>query len=46
MQVGCINLYLWTQPMKYIKGNLETFIKQEFGRTVDFNFCLCGYYWR
>ena len=34
----------WTQPMKYIKGNLETFIKQEFGRTLDFNFCLCGYY--
>ena len=46
MQVGCINAYyLWTQPMKYIKGNLETFIKQEFGRTVDFNFLfIIGYY--
>ena len=34
----------WTKPMNYIKWNLETFIKQEFDKTVDFNFCLCGYY--
>ena len=34
----------WTQPMKYIKGNLETFIRRELDIEVDFKFCLCGYY--
>ncbi len=34
----------WTKPMMYIKGNLETFIKRELNKEINFNFCLCGYY--
>tara|TARA_R100000482_G_C5120783_1_gene145630 strand:- start:285 stop:869 length:585 start_codon:yes stop_codon:yes gene_type:complete len=34
----------WTQPMIYIRDNLQTLIKRELGKEVKFNFCLCGYY--
>ena len=34
----------WTKPMKYIKDNLQTLIKEELNKEVEFNFCLCGFY--
>tara|TARA_R100000482_G_C5125357_1_gene148388 strand:+ start:1042 stop:1626 length:585 start_codon:yes stop_codon:yes gene_type:complete len=34
----------WTQPIIYIRDNLQNLVKRELKREVDFNFVLCGYY--
>ena len=34
----------WSKSIEAIKQGAETLVFKELGRTVDFNFCLCGMY--
>lgn len=34
----------WTLKMSWLRERLQKFVKEEYGREVEFTFCLCGLY--